>query len=80
VVHGEDERPLDETVEHYPMLIRIDRRHPGMMPLEMQTIRCNDPMQVLPWRHRRGRFFERTRMIARGSGQTTIAKTWFRAA
>ena len=28
------------------MLIRIDRRHPGMMPLEMQTIRRNDPMQV----------------------------------
>ena len=43
------------------MLIRIDRRHPGMVPLEMQTIRCNDPMQVLPWRHRRGRSIRRRR-------------------
>jgi hypothetical protein len=54
VVHRENERPLDKTVEQQPMLIRIDRRHPGMMPLEMQTIRRDDPMQVLPWRHRRG--------------------------
>ena len=43
------------------MLIRIDRRNPGMMPLEMQTIRCNDPMQVLPWCHRRGRSVRRRR-------------------
>ena len=43
------------------MLIRIDRRNPRMMPLEMQTIRRNDPMQVLPWRHRRGRGVRRRR-------------------
>ena len=35
IVHCKDEWPLDETVEYQTVLIRIDRRNAGMMPLEM---------------------------------------------
>jgi len=43
VVHCEDERLLDQTMKHQAMLIRIDRRNPGMMALKMQAVRGNDP-------------------------------------
>ena len=56
VFHRERQRPLHETVDHQARcLVGIDAGMPGVVPLEMETIRCNDPMQILPRRHRRGR-------------------------
>ena len=35
-LHGEDERPLDQAVDHQPVLGRVDRRNPGMVALVVQ--------------------------------------------
>ena len=47
VLHGEDERPLDQSMHHQPVLGRIDRRNPRMVALIMQAVRGDDSVQVL---------------------------------
>jgi hypothetical protein len=56
VFHGENERTLDQTMDHQPVLIRIDVRPACMMALEKQAVRCDDAMQVLQRRKADGRF------------------------
>src|SRR5205085_9459409 len=39
LIEREDERALDETVNHKPVRFRIDVGNPAVMPLEMQSVR-----------------------------------------
>ena len=47
VLHGENERPFDQSMHHQPVLGRIDRRNPRMVALIMQAIRGDDSVQIL---------------------------------
>ena len=47
IVHGENERPVDQSMHHQPVLRRIDRRNPRMVALIMQAVRGDDSVQVL---------------------------------
>ena len=47
VVHGEDQRLVDETVHHQPVLRGIDRGDAAMMALVEQSIRRDDAVEIL---------------------------------
>jgi hypothetical protein len=47
VVHGEDQRPIHQAMDHYVVTARIDFRHSGMMHLVMQRGGRDDAEQVL---------------------------------
>src|SRR5260370_3517418 len=49
VIHGEDERLVDEAMEHQAVLLRIDRGDAGMMALVEQSVRRDDAVEVLQW-------------------------------
>ncbi len=49
VIHGEDQRLVDEAMEHQAVLRRIDRGDAGMMALVEQSVRRDDAVEVLQW-------------------------------
>ena len=57
VLHRQQQRPLDEAVDHQAMFCRIDIRASGMMALEEQAVRRDDAVQVLQRREADGGFF-----------------------
>ena len=75
IVHGEDERPLDQSMHHQPVLRRIDRRNPGMVALIMQAVRGDDSVQVLERRQAERR---QPRRAARASRDDNGARHWLR--
>ena len=61
LVHGEDERPLDEPMHDEPVLGRIDRRNPCMVALVMQAVRRDDAVEILKRRQAERRQARRRR-------------------
>ncbi len=47
VVHGKDQRFVDEAVEHQSMLRRIDGGNPAMMAFIEQSVRRDDAVEIL---------------------------------
>ena len=45
VVHRQQQRTLDQAVDHQPVLVRIDVRPPGVIALEEQAVRRDDAVQ-----------------------------------
>src|SRR5882762_2021012 len=54
VIHSEDQGPVDEAMEHQPMLRRIDGGNAAMMALIEQTVRRDDAVEILQRRPPRG--------------------------
>ena len=75
VLHGEDERPLDQSMHHQPVLGRIDRRNPAMVALIMQAVRGDDSVQVLKRRQAERR---QAASAARASPGDNGARHWLR--
>ena len=47
VVHGEDQRPVDQAMQHQPVLRRIDGRDAAMMAFVEQPVRRDDAVEIL---------------------------------
>ena len=47
VFHGEDQRPLDQSMDHQAVLGRFDLGHSAMVSLVEKTVGCNDPVELL---------------------------------
>jgi hypothetical protein len=47
IIHGKDQRLVDQAVEHQPMLARIDGGNPGVMAFIEQSVRHDDPVEIL---------------------------------
>ena len=55
VFHREDQRPVHQSMQHQPMLLRIDRGNAAMMALVEQSVRRDDAIEILQRRpSRRG--------------------------
>ena len=50
--HREDQRPLDQAMDHEPVLVGIDVRCPGMAAVEVQAVRRGHPLQMVMRRAR----------------------------
>ncbi len=57
VVHGEDKRRVDETVDHHPVVGRVDLGNAAVMALKAKSGRRDDSVQPMKRRevHRRFR-------------------------
>ena len=47
VLHGEDQRRVDQTVDHQPMRGGINLGHAAVVTLETQTIGRDDPVEFM---------------------------------
>ena len=47
VLQGENKRRIDKTVDHQPVLGRINIRDPGMVTLEAETVRRDDAVKLV---------------------------------
>jgi hypothetical protein len=56
VLHGENQRALDQAMDHQPVPVRIDIGPSRMMALEKQAVRRDDAVQILQRRKADGRF------------------------
>ena len=54
ILHREDQRTIDQAVQHQPVLRRIDRGNAAMMALVEQSVRRDDAVELLQ-RRRLGR-------------------------
>ena len=59
LVEREDQRLFDEAVQHQPIVGRIDLRNAAVMPLEAQSIRRDDSVELMQWREADRRFGRR---------------------
>jgi hypothetical protein len=59
VVHGQNERTLDQAVDHEPMLARVHVDATGVVALEEQSVRGDDPVHGLQRRETDGGFLAR---------------------
>ena len=55
ILHGQNQRPIDQPMDHKSMLVRIDVGSSRMVSLEEQSVRSDNPMQVLQRRETDGR-------------------------
>ena len=47
LIHREEQRTPDESVDEQPVFIRVDVRNPGVVPRKVQAVGRDDPVQVL---------------------------------
>jgi hypothetical protein len=47
VLHGEDQRRVDQAVDHQPVIGRIDDRRAAMVTLEAQPVRRDDAVKLM---------------------------------
>ena len=73
--------PLDQAVDHQPVLIRIDVRPPGVIALEKQAVRRDDAVQILQRRETDRRFGAggEPRHVAPGSRRPRCRRAGHRA-
>ena len=50
ILHSEDQRPFHEAVDEKFVPLWVDFRNPGVMALEMESGRSDDPVEILQGR------------------------------
>src|SRR5262249_50181988 len=62
IVHSEDQRPLDKSMNEQSMLVRRNLRHAGMMTFKDEPVRRNDAVEILKRCNSEGLGLCRTRL------------------
>ena len=58
VLHGENQRRVDKSMDHQPVLTGVDLGNAAVVALETQAVRCDDPVKFM----KRGKIDRRHRI------------------